>query len=61
MLLKLTFQDKDLQRILARHVRDTLKLNITADDTIAVCYEQDQDNSVTGVSIEFEASEVKAE
>jgi hypothetical protein len=61
LFVKLTFQDKDLQRILAQHVRDALKLNITADDTIDICYEQDEDDSVTGVSIEFEASEVKAE
>jgi hypothetical protein len=61
LLLKLTFEEEDLQRIIARHVRDALKLNITADDTIAVRYEQDEDNSVTGISIEFEASEVKAE
>jgi len=59
--VKLTFQDKDLQRILAQHVRDALKLNITADDTIDICYEKDEHDSVTGVSIEFEASEVKAE
>lgn len=53
--MKLTFKDEDLRRILAQHARDTLKLEITESEIFSFYYEVDDDDEVTGVSIEFEA------
>jgi len=57
LFVKLTYNDDDLRRILANHASATLKLDITTADIIEFAYEVDEDDCVTGVSIEFEAPE----
>ena len=55
--MKLTFNEEDLTRILAKNASQALSIEITPDDILSFHYEADEDDVSTGVSIQFELQE----
>ena len=55
--MKLTFNDEHLKPILAQYASQELGLTIMADDIFDFAYEVNEDETITGVSIEFDLPE----